>query len=76
VSTYAEEMLADAGVDPAEIILLRPTAEETQVLTGSSLQELREAAKAKLGLGKIITGLTRPTKVNQLAFECARGDRR
>jgi predicted ATPase len=76
VSTHAEEMLADAGVDPAEIILLRPTAEETQVITGSSLQELREAARAKLGLGKIITGLTRPAKVNQLAFEWARGDRR
>ena len=76
VSTHAEEMLSDAGVDPGEILVLRPSGEETEVLVGSSNPELKLAAKAKLGLGQVVTGLTRPSRVNQLAFEWSRGDRR
>ena len=75
VSTHAEEMLSDAGVDPAEVLVLRPSGEETEVLAGSSINELLAAAKAKLGLGKVVTGLTRPTRVNQLAFEWSKGTR-
>jgi predicted ATPase len=75
VSTHAEEMLSDTGVDPTEVLLLRPSGEETKVVAGSSVKELLAAAKAKLGLGKVVTGLTRPTRVNQLSFEWSKGAR-
>ncbi len=75
VSTHAEEMLADAGVAPAEVLLLQPSGEETKVIEGSKSAELVAAAKARLGLGKVVTGLTRPRRVNQLAFEWHKGER-
>jgi hypothetical protein len=76
VSTHAEEMLADTGVDPSEVLLLRATEEETEVIVGSSVKSLQAAAKARLGLGKVVTGLTRPTRVNQLSFEWPSSGRR
>jgi predicted ATPase len=76
VSTHAEEMLVDAGVDPSEVLLLQPSGEQTEVVVGSSIPELAAAAKAKLGLGKVVTGLTRPKRVEQLAFEWPRGENR
>ena len=69
VSSHAEEILADGGVDPAEVLVLQPSAEETKVVVGSSVPSLAAAAKAKLGLGPLVTGLTRPARVNQLTFE-------
>jgi predicted ATPase len=69
VSTHAEEMLADSGVDPAEVLWLRPSHEETKVTLGTEVPELVAAASAKIGLGKVVTGLTRPAKVNQLALD-------
>jgi hypothetical protein len=69
VSSHAEEILADAGVDPSEVLILQPSLEETKVVVGSSVPVLTAAAKAKLGLGPAVTGLTRPAHVNQLTFE-------
>jgi predicted ATPase len=69
VSTHASEMLSDTGIDPSEVLLLRPSAEDTQVLVGTSVRSLQAAARAKLALGQVVTGLTRPAGVNQLAFE-------
>jgi hypothetical protein len=44
-------------------------------VAGSSIKVLAAAARAKLGLGTIVTGLTRPERVNQLAFEWSKGAR-
>ncbi len=62
-------------MDPGEVLLLRPSGEETEVVAGSSIKVLAAAARAKLGLGTIVTGLTRPERVNQLAFEWSKGAR-
>ncbi|HET6922110.1 MAG TPA: AAA family ATPase, partial [Anaeromyxobacteraceae bacterium] len=48
VSTRAEEMLDDRGIDPSEIVLLEPSEHETLVTIGSSRPELLAAAKRKV----------------------------
>jgi predicted ATPase len=67
-STHSEEMLSDAGVDPSEIVSLRPSEGETKVTLGSKIPEVVSAAAARIPLGKVITGLTRPSNVEQLVF--------
>ncbi|GAC1351241.1 MAG: ATP-binding protein [Polyangiales bacterium] len=76
VSTHAKEMLTDAGIDPSEVLLLQPSGEETQVTGGASIPQLKEAAKAKIGLGNLVTYLTQPTRVNQLSFGWSPTERR
>lgn len=68
VSTHAEEMLADKGIDPSEIVVLEPSEHETQVVLGSAKRELVDAARARLPLGKIVTSLTKPRSIEQLSL--------
>lgn len=70
VSTHAvEEILDDAGVDPSEILLLTPTAEDTLVVPASSEDDLVNAARARVPLGKLVTSRTRPKSIEQLSVE-------
>ena len=73
VSTHAAEMLSDRGIDPSEIWLLEPTEHETKVVLGSDRPELTNAAKAKIPLGKIVTGLTKPKEIEQLSLPVGQG---
>jgi predicted ATPase len=68
VSTHAEEMLADTGIDPSEVLLLKPGEHATGVEVGSSVETLVRAAQARQPFGRIVTGLTRPAGVEQLAL--------
>jgi predicted ATPase len=68
VSTHAEEVLNDRGVDPEEILLLVPTPEETQVVQASQEQSLISAARSGVPLGKLVTARTRPKGIEQLTF--------
>lgn len=68
VSTHAEEMLNDTGVDPGEILVLTPTEEQTLVELGSNVPALVKAARARIPLGKQVTGRTRPAGIEQLSF--------
>lgn len=75
LSTHAEEMLNDTGVDPAEIILLTPTDEETRVTVGASDELLVRAARDRLPLGALVTGKTRPHGIEQLSLNLPEGTR-
>ena len=68
VSTHAEEMLGERGIDPSEILLLEPTEHETKVTLGSAKPELVSAAKAKVPLGRLVTSLTKPKEIDQLSL--------
>lgn len=72
VSTHAEEMLADKGIDPSEIVMLEPSEHETQVVLGSKKRELVDAARARLPLGRVVTSLTRPRSIEQLSLPLQR----
>jgi predicted ATPase len=68
VSTHSEEMLNDTGIDPKDVIVLTPTAEETQVATASEDPVLVDASRARVPMGPLLTGKTRPDGIEQLAF--------
>jgi predicted ATPase len=69
VATHAEEMLADRGIDPSEIILLEPSSNGTGAILGSDIPEIVNAARARVPLGKMISGITKPPKIEQLALQ-------
>ncbi len=71
VSTHAEEMLADRGIDPSEILILEPTKSETKVIRGSERPELLHAAAAKVPLGRLVMSMTKPKAIEQLALPMA-----
>ncbi|RPH56767.1 chromosome segregation protein SMC [bacterium] len=71
VSTHAEELLSDRGIEPAEIVLLEPSEHETRVTLGSERAELTSAAQAKIPLGRIVTGITKPKNIDQLSLPLA-----
>lgn len=68
-STHADEVLDDTGIDPSEVIILKPTAEDTLVTSGSRSEALTNAAKARVPLGGVVGSLTRPHGIEQLAIE-------
>lgn len=73
VSTLAEEMLSDRGIEPEEILLLEPSGHETQVILGSQKHELTQAAQAKIPLGRLVTGLTKPKNIEQISLPFSGG---
>jgi predicted ATPase len=69
VATHAEEMLADRGIDPSEIVLLAPSSDGTRATLGSDRPEIVSAAQARVPLGRMISGITKPPKIEQLALQ-------
>jgi predicted ATPase len=68
VSTHAEDMLADRGIDPSEIILLEPTEHETKAIPGDRRLELLEAARRRMPLARAVRSITRPANIDQLGL--------
>ncbi|HEV7668405.1 MAG TPA: hypothetical protein VGS22_07770 [Thermoanaerobaculia bacterium] len=68
VSTHSEEILADRGIDPSEIVILNPSENDTNVFLGSELPELIAAAKAGVRLGPLVTSFTKPQEIEQLSL--------
>lgn len=73
VSTHAEEMLAERGIDPSEILLLEPSEHETKVVLGSERPEIMDAARARIPLGRVVTAITRPKDIEQLPLPWSAG---
>ncbi len=71
VTTHAEEMLEDRGIDPSEVILLAPSEHETSVRSGSEIPGLLRAVRARIPLSRVVTSLTRPKGVEQLSIAFA-----
>ena len=67
LSTHAPELLGDTGIEPAEVLLLRPTKDATQVVVGSDDPELCALAQADEPLGPLVEARTRPDGVLGLA---------
>jgi predicted ATPase len=75
VSTHAEELLSDRGIDPSEVLLLEPSANETQVVVGTQKSELVQAAHSRIPLGRVVTAITKPAGIEQLSLPLASGSR-
>ena len=68
VSTHSSAMLSDSGISPEEILLLRPTEEETEVKRASQYQILQALAKAGAPIGPAVIAETEPEHSQQLAL--------
>lgn len=68
VTTHAEEMLDDAGIDPSEVLILVTTGQETEVRVASEDPEIRQARRASIPLARAITSRTKPTGIDQLSL--------
>ncbi|NJL27830.1 MAG: AAA family ATPase [Thermoanaerobaculia bacterium] len=68
VSTHAEEMIADRGIDPSELLILEPSDHETKVTVGKEKPELQNAVRAGIPLARMVTAMTKPQNVDQLVL--------
>ena len=68
LSTHSEQLLNDPGIDPAEVLLLRSTDQDTQVLEGSKDVALVELAQTGSALGADLIARVQPKDVMQLSL--------
>lgn len=68
VSTHSEEMLADTGIDPSEILILDPTDAGTLVSVGSEDAALVALAESDAPLSGLLVARTKPRDVEQLSY--------
>ena len=67
-SSHSQELVSDKGVDPSEVVLLRPSGNGTEVSVASRIAEVVEVAEADGNIGPVITGYTRPDNAEQLSL--------
>ncbi len=66
MSSHSPDLLADEGIDPSEILLLKSTRNGTAVSAGSDELALVQAARSGLSLAPVVEALTRPQSVESL----------
>lgn len=67
MTSHSPDLLADKGIDPSEILVLRTTGSETTVTRGDEIDALVRAAENDMSLAQDIEALTRPDEYTQLA---------
>jgi predicted ATPase len=68
VSTHSEDLLADTGIDPSEVLILSPSEQGTIVSVGSDDAGLMALARADAPLGGFLVAKTKPADISQLAM--------
>ncbi len=68
VSTHSEDLLADTGIDPSEVLILSPSEQGTIVTVGSDDAGLMALARADAPLGGFLVAKTKPADISQLAM--------
>lgn len=67
LSTHSEQLMADSGIDPGEVLLLDPTGEATRVSLASEDPEICAIAEQGQSIAEILVARTRPKDVQKLA---------
>jgi energy-coupling factor transporter ATP-binding protein EcfA2 len=67
LSTHSPDLLADEGIEPAEVLLLRLTNEGTRVEPATAINEVEPLLRAGMSLGEIALTNTEPKGTLQLA---------
>lgn len=67
VSTHSQDLLADTGIDPSEVLILSPSSDGTDVTVGSDDPGLVALAKADAPLGGLLVAKTKPVDIAYLA---------
>lgn len=68
MTSHSPDLLADEGIEPSEVLLVRSTDKESQVVQGSAIPQLQHAARTGQPLSSFVEALTRPDGFAQLAL--------
>lgn len=68
LSTHSPDLLRDEGIGLDEVLLLKPTAEGTDVSPAGSLPQVRNLLQGGLNLADAVIPLTRPEEAVQLTL--------
>jgi len=66
LSTHSPDLLRDEGIGLDEVLLLRPSAEGTEITAASSQQDIRDLLQGGLSIADIVIPRTRPQQASQL----------
>lgn len=67
ISTHSTDLLSDPGIDAREILLLKPSAEGTEVTPVSELADLTNLMQAGLSAGEVVLPTTQPGQLELLS---------
>jgi predicted ATPase len=66
VSTHSASLLADESIGAEEVLLLKPTQEDTSVTVAASDQEIRALVEGGVSIGEAVLPRVAPGRVEQL----------
>lgn len=68
LSTHSAELLSDEGIDGSEVLLLRPTTEDTVVTVAANDLEIRRLLESGLSVAEAVLPRTSPPTHQQLSL--------
>lgn len=68
LSTHSEDIFADKGIAPREVLVLEATKNETVAIPASTIEEVEAMARARESFGDILVARTRPRGVEELSL--------
>jgi predicted ATPase len=68
LSTHSPDLLRDEGIGLDEVLLLRPSAEGTEIVAASSQHDIRDLLQGGLSIADIVIPRTRPEQASQLTL--------
>jgi len=68
VSSHSSELLSDEGIGLDEVLLLKPSAEGTQVQVATNISQAKELVEGGVPLPDVVLPQTRPPRPQQLAL--------
>ena len=68
LSSHSAELLSDEGIDGNEVLLLRPSSEDTRVDVASHDLEIRQLLESGLSIADVVLPRTAPPLVRQLSL--------
>ena len=66
ISTHSPDLLRDSGIGLDEVLLLKPEAEGTQVMTVDAIENVRHSMQGGMTLADVVVPNTRPERAEQL----------
>lgn len=64
ISTHSDLLMADAGIGPAEILLVRPVREGSEVVLGADLKDIRESLEHGLTPADVVMPMTEMAQID------------
>jgi predicted ATPase len=68
ISTHSSELLSDVGIAPEEVLVLKPSKEDTTVEIASSNKQVRALLRNGLSMADAVLPRTAPERAEQLAL--------